>query len=412
MSDGRRASSGNSASSSGTKPGSSDEGYVFVERQGPAIDPGEPFRWVWSLLLAPLVKVESMFSDGVLLNVLPLAFELAGRDNVADMIREVLTRGHPKRAMLVGAFGAVSLLIAAIVAIVLKSVLKSVFENYVITFAVGTINYTKSFVYHTLWRPQWWGTIPSMIGIITQRKVIWAQVLWPHFLLLYCANGGWWGVAACLLTTFVCAVTALAFWINCAFFLVFELAVRNGWLPWYVKGVFGLIILVAWGFLALLALAGVARAQAEERVLGSDPNSPILQAKDYPDAEGEVKRVLLCTEYFSVLEVPVTADDSEIKISYRKKIVSTHPDKNPNAKHCNEAFDRVKTAYEKIGAEKERSKYLEDLMQAHGVLQSYNNEHYSQQSSGYESQKTSRRPEPAPRSHGPKGRKGRKGRRH
>ena len=68
----------------------------------------------------------------------------------------------------------------------------------------------------------------------------------------------------------------------------------------------------------MLALAGLARAQEEAR-LATDPDSPVLPALAYGDAEGEVARVLLCTDFFGVLEVPVTADDKEIKKAYRKK---------------------------------------------------------------------------------------------
>ena len=69
-----------------------------------------------------------------------------------------------------------------------------------------------------------------------------------------------------------------------------------------------------------------------------------------------MRRVLLCVDCFGVLEVPVTADDAEIKKAYRKKLIVVHPDKNPGKARCEEAFDRVKP-FEKIGKEEDRARY-------------------------------------------------------
>ena len=63
------------------------------------------------------------------------------------------------------------------------------------------------------------------------------------------------------------------------------------------------------------------------------------------DATGEVARVLGCQNYYAVLEVPVTADENEVKKHFRKKMLLVHPDKNGGAPHSNEAFDRVKQAF-------------------------------------------------------------------
>lgn len=398
-----RASSGDTASSSASPPATEK---VDATPNGPTIDPAEPFRWVWSFVVGAFTKVDKWYTDDVLGNVLPLLFELAGRDSTADAVRVVLTRGHPKRARLVLSTGLVSATVLVIVAIAFFGFFKALVTFVWRDVVVALVLFAKQFVVHALWDPTWWATAPAIVGIVWQRKLPWARDLWPHFLLIYFANGGWWGLAGCLTTTLVCACTALTFWIDCAFFLAFELTVRNGWFFVWAKVVVGLLVLAAWGLLALLALAGFARAQAEERVLGNDPNSPILRVMRYPDAFGEVQRVLECEEYFSVLEVPVTADDAEIKKSYRKKVVLTHPDKNPGAAHCNEAFDRVKTAFIKIGGEKERKEYLDALVEAHVVLnERREHAHQPQHSNGQYEQ---RRPEPAPRSQGPKGRKGRR----
>jgi curved DNA-binding protein CbpA len=135
----------------------------------------------------------------------------------------------------------------------------------------------------------------------------------------------------------------------------------------------------------------------------------VLPALAYGDAEGEVARVLLCTDFFGVLEVPVTADDKEIKKAYRQKLIETHPDKNPGKARCEEAFDRVKTAFEKIGTTDNRDDYLRLLAEAHRRMHHAANS--GSASSGHAPSpgaRASKGPEPAPRSQGPRGRKARR----
>ena len=393
-----RASSGDTASSSSPKPAAEDA-------EGPEVDPAEPFVFAWRIVATASGKAEGWFADRLLGNLLPLAFELAGRDDAANAVRETLTRGHPRRARLVGATGAVAAVLVAIVAVVSVSLFKKAFV-FAADAAASVLGAASDFAYHALWRPRWYASFGSALGVAWQRRVPWARALWPNFLLLWLAGGGWWGVAAVAATTLACALTALAFWIDCAFFLAFEHVVRASWLPWYLKLVFGVFVLVAWGFLGLLALAGLARAQQEAR-LATDPDSPVLPSLAYGDAEGEVARVLLCTEYFGVLEVPVTADDAEIKKAYRKKLIVVHPDKNPGKARCEEAFDRVKTAFEKIGREEDRASYAGALAEAHRRM------HHAATAAGGPTSthaaspgaRASRAPEPAPRSRGPRGRK-------
>ena len=390
-----RASSGDTASCSSPKPAAEDA-------EGPEVDPAEPFVFVWRIVATAAGKAEGWFADQLLGNLLPLAFELAGRDDAANAVRETLIRGHPKRARLVGATGAVAAVLVAIVAVVSFSFLKSAFV-FAAAAAASVLGAASDFAYHALWRPKWYASFSSALGIVWQRRVPWARALWPNFILLWLAGGGWWGVAAVVVATLVCALTALAFWIDCAFFLAFELVVRSAWLPWYVKCVVGAFVVGAWVFLGLLALAGLARAQEEAR-LAADPDSPVLPALAYGDAEGEVRRVLLCVDCFGVLEVPVTADDAEIKKAYRKKLIVVHPDKNPGKARCEEAFDRVKTAFEKIGKEEDRAQYARALVEAHQRM------HHVDASTHAASPgaRASRGPEPAPRSQGPRGRKARR----
>ena len=396
-----RASSGDTASSSSPKPAAEDA-------EGPEVDPAEPFVFVWRIVATASGKAEGWFADQLLSSLLPLAFELAGRDDAANAVRETLTRGHPRRARLVGATGAVAAVLVAIVAVVSVSFLKSAFVFAALA-AASVTGAASDFVYHALWRPRWYASFSSALGVAWQRRVPWARALWPNFLLLWLAGGGGGGVAAVFVTTLACALTALAFWIDCAFFLAFEVVARSAWLPWYLKVVFGVAVLGGWGFLGLLALAGLGRAQQEAR-LATDPDSPVLPSLAYGDAEGEIARVLLCTEYFGVLEVPVTADDAEIKKAYRKKLIVVHPDKNPGKARCEEAFDRVKTAFEKIGKEEDRVSYAEALAEAHRRM------HHAAAAAGGPASahaaaptaRASRAPEPAPRSQGPRGRKARR----
>jgi hypothetical protein len=399
-----RASSGDTASSSSPKPAAEDA-------EGPEVDPAEPFVFVWRIVAGASAKAERWFADDLLGNLLPLAFELAGRDDAANAVRETLTRGHPKRARLVGATGSVAAVLVAIVAVVSVSLLKSAFV--VVADAAASVLGARRPISRTTRCGAQSGTPRSAARWVS------------------CGNGASRGRARCgptssccgspaaaggaspavVVATLVCALTALAFWIDCVFFLAFEAVARTSWLPWYLKLVVCVLVLLGWGFLGLLALAGLARAQEEAR-LATDPDSPVLPALAYGDAEGEVARVLLCTDFFGVLEVPVTADDKEIKKAYRKKLIETHPDKNPGKARCEEAFDRVKTAFEKIGTTDNRDDYLRALAEAHARM------HHAAAggpaSSGHAPSpgaRASKGPEPAPRSQGPRGRKARRGHR-
>ena len=67
-----------------------------------------------------------------------------------------------------------------------------------------------------------------------------------------------------------------------------------------------------------------------------------------------------------MLEVPLTADEREVKKSYRRKIVSVHPDKNGQAAHSDEAFDRVRrSAFATLSDVNERMRYEASLVEAY-----------------------------------------------
>ena len=62
-------------------------------------------------------------------------------------------------------------------------------------------------------------------------------------------------------------------------------------------------------------------------------------------------------DYYSVLEVPRTATQDEIKKAFRKQAMKYHPDRNPGNKEAEEKFKQVAAAYEVLSDEKKRQEY-------------------------------------------------------
>ena len=62
-------------------------------------------------------------------------------------------------------------------------------------------------------------------------------------------------------------------------------------------------------------------------------------------------------DYYSVLEVPRTATQDEIKKAFRKQAMKYHPDRNPGNKEAEEKFKQVAAAYEVLSDEKKRQMY-------------------------------------------------------
>jgi len=62
-------------------------------------------------------------------------------------------------------------------------------------------------------------------------------------------------------------------------------------------------------------------------------------------------------DYYSVLGVPKTASDDDIKKAYRKLARKLHPDLNPNDPEANKKFQQLNEANEVLGDPEKRKKY-------------------------------------------------------
>lgn len=376
-----------------------------AEDEGPRVDPAEPFRWALGVIAALLTLVERRFVDDFLANVLPLAFELSGRYEGATEVRAMLNKGHPQRAYLVGATGAVAAAVLAVTGVIFWALLIRTLALARVA-AANLLRTVASFVVAVLWHPRWWGTFPFVIGIASQRHSPSLRALWPQPIFVWAVGGGWWGAIGVVLVSGITAISALAFWISCLFFLLLK-ASLTFFSSWWIRAPLTIVILAAWVFLALLAIAG--RVDDERARAAAASGGPLLSTLVPDDAEGEVARVLGCADYFSVLEVPLTADEREVKKSYRRKIVLVHPDKNGQAAHSDEAFDRVRNAFATLSDDNERTRYEADLVEAYRRAAMSERAGGSAGGGGGESGGSRRsRATPAPRSSGPRGRKARR----
>ncbi|HEY9228965.1 MAG TPA: DnaJ domain-containing protein, partial [Gemmatimonadaceae bacterium] len=62
-------------------------------------------------------------------------------------------------------------------------------------------------------------------------------------------------------------------------------------------------------------------------------------------------------DYYSVLGVPASATQDEIKKKYRKLAAKHHPDKNPNDPKAAETFKEISEAYQVLGDVEKRKQY-------------------------------------------------------
>jgi curved DNA-binding protein len=62
-------------------------------------------------------------------------------------------------------------------------------------------------------------------------------------------------------------------------------------------------------------------------------------------------------DYYSILGVPKTASEAEVKSAYRKLAMKHHPDKNPGNKESENKFKTINEAYEVLSDPKKRQTY-------------------------------------------------------
>lgn len=62
-------------------------------------------------------------------------------------------------------------------------------------------------------------------------------------------------------------------------------------------------------------------------------------------------------DYYSILDVPRTASEADIKKAYRRLAMKLHPDRNPNDKAAEEKFKECKEAYEVLTDAQKRAAY-------------------------------------------------------
>src|SRR5215467_15767900 len=75
-------------------------------------------------------------------------------------------------------------------------------------------------------------------------------------------------------------------------------------------------------------------------------------------------------DYYSVLGVPASATQDEIKKKYRKLAAKHHPDKNPNDPKAAERFKEISEAYQVLGDAEKRKQY--DQMRQLGAFGGFN----------------------------------------
>src|SRR2546426_9013015 len=62
-------------------------------------------------------------------------------------------------------------------------------------------------------------------------------------------------------------------------------------------------------------------------------------------------------DYYTVLGVPASATQDDIKKKYRKLAAKHHPDKNPNDPKAAETFKEISEAYQVLGDADKRKQY-------------------------------------------------------
>lgn len=74
------------------------------------------------------------------------------------------------------------------------------------------------------------------------------------------------------------------------------------------------------------------------------------------DQEEECRKIIGKKDYYDILGIEKTADETQIKKAYRKLAIKFHPDKN-KAKSAEEAFKKVNQAFSVLSDKKKRQNY-------------------------------------------------------
>ena len=74
------------------------------------------------------------------------------------------------------------------------------------------------------------------------------------------------------------------------------------------------------------------------------------------DQEEECKKIIEKKDYYDILGVEKTADETQIKRAYRKLAIKFHPDKN-KAKNAEEAFKKINQAFSVLSDKNKRKNY-------------------------------------------------------
>eukprot|EP01024_Parvocaulis_polyphysoides_P024476 TRINITY_DN2242_c1_g1_i2.p1 TRINITY_DN2242_c1_g1~~TRINITY_DN2242_c1_g1_i2.p1 ORF type:complete len:427 (-),score=17.07 TRINITY_DN2242_c1_g1_i2:301-1581(-) len=212
-----------------------------------------------------------------------------------------------------------------------------------------------------LFQPRWIINIPLTLVLFLAEGTV--GVFWSLPLFFLWGQVGYWMVVNCSLY-FVCLLLIRSSLVS----TVLVLTVRVLW------AIFSWISLFIMGFLLALLYYYLSE---NERSCGYDENRkqygymsdeqwlPFvipLPTKPPKGTTGEIKRVLSCGDYYSVLEVERNADEGCIKKAKRVKSLSTHPDKLGDIAGAKEAFQRVTEAYEVLVDSSKRRSYDECLL--------------------------------------------------
>ena len=222
-------------------------------------------------------------------------------------------------------------------------VLRLGWQVFSLGFSFGKAAFVSSF-----WRPRWYATLPLSLAVALQRQSPLISVMWGYPVFWWLTGGGWWGSVVGTAATFLMAVLvgggllpALLVWTLMAWSWKFVGV-------WWLRYPLCAALLAGWFF--LVAILGFDFSQsASEAVLNTDVPA---------GATGEVARVLGCSDYYSVLEIPRDADTGAVKKSHRRKVLKTHPDKlGPDVVGGSEAFGRVQKAFEILSEPRKRRTY-------------------------------------------------------